>query len=151
MKKTIGIAVVVTLGLFVGAEVVGRPGFVPGFGPPAFAGGAGPWASAGLTSEQSAKLQAIRQDALKEIAPLQQDLFQKTSDLRNLTASRKPDEAKISALQKEILSIQGQLQKKGTKFRLEAQKVAPEQPDRLSAYGPGPGFAPGRARMGRPW
>ena len=173
MKKLAVITVIVALGLLVGAMTarsfgppfgfgpfgpgaVGGPGFGPGFGPPGFAGGFGPWGSAsGLTSEQSAKLQALQQEALKEVTPLRDDLFKKTAELRVLMASRSPDEAKISALQKETLAIQGKLQEKGTKLRLEAQKIVPEMGARF-AYGPGPGFgppgfAPGRARMGAPW
>jgi hypothetical protein len=95
MKKLAVIAVFVALGLFVGAVVarsygpgfgpfgpgaVGGPGNGAGFGPPGFAGGAGPWGSAaGLTSEQSAKLQALREEALKEVTPLRDDLFRKTA------------------------------------------------------------------------
>lgn len=70
--------------------------------------------------------------------------------------NKNPDTAKISAVQKEILATQGKLQEKGTKFRLEAQQVAPELQTRFASgtgpgFGPGPGFAPGKARMGRPW
>jgi Spy/CpxP family protein refolding chaperone len=164
MKKTLGIVVVVALGLFVGAAVAFSygPGFGPfgpgaagrpGFGPPGFAGGFGPWGSAsGLTSEQSAKLQAIREEALKEIAPLRDELFQKITDLRGLVTNRTPDEAKVSALQNEIQALQGELQEKGTKFRLEAQKVVPEPQDRFGASGPGPGFGPRSGfGPGRPW
>jgi Spy/CpxP family protein refolding chaperone len=164
MKRTLGITVVVALGLFVGAAVALSygPGFGPfgpgaagrpGFGPPGFAGGFGPWGSAsGLTSEQSAKLQAIREEALKEVAPLRDELFQRITDLRGLMASQSPDEAKISALQNEIHALQGELQEKGAKFRLEAQNVVPELQDRFGASGPGPGFRPGFGfGPGRPW
>jgi len=164
MKKTLGITVVVALGIFVGAAVALSygPGFGPfgpgaagrpGFGPPGFAGGFGPRGSAdSLTPEQSAKLQAIREEALKELAPLREELFQKMADLRGLMASQNPDETKISALQSEIQAIQGELQGKGTKFRLEAQKVVPELQDRFGANGPGPGFGPRSGfGPGRPW
>jgi Spy/CpxP family protein refolding chaperone len=143
MKKITVITVVVALALFAGAIVafsygpgfgpfgpgaVGRPGFSPGFGPPAFAAGFGPWRSgSGLTSEQSAKFQAIREEALKEVGPLREEFFQKTAELRSLMATENPDKAKISELQKEILALRGKLQEKGTKFRLEAQKTASEQ------------------------
>jgi Spy/CpxP family protein refolding chaperone len=169
MKRTLGITVVVALGLFVGAAVALSygPGFGPfgpgaagrpGFGPPGFAGGFGPWGSAAsLTSEQSTRLQTIREEALKEVAPLRDELFQRITDLRGLMASQSPDEAKISALQNEIQALQGELQEKDTKFRLEAQEVVPELQDRFGSsnpgpgFGPGPGFARGRAGMGRPW
>ena len=139
MKKTIVIAIVAALGLFVGVAVaisygpgfgpgaMGRPGFGPGFGPPGFAGGFGPWGSASdLTAEQSAKLQALQEETLKEIGPLQQELFQKIAELRGLMTSRNPDEEKISALQKEVLALRGELQEKAAKVRLEVQKVVPE-------------------------
>jgi Spy/CpxP family protein refolding chaperone len=163
MKKILGITVVVALALFVGVTVALSygPGFGPfgpgaagrpGFGPPGFAGGIGPWGSAaGLTAEQSAKLEAIREEALKEVAPLRDELFQKITDLRDLMRGQDSDEAKISALQNEIQALRGELQEKGTKFRLEAQKVVPELQDRFGASGPGPGFARGRAGIGRSW
>jgi Spy/CpxP family protein refolding chaperone len=162
MKKTLGITVVVVLALFVGAAVAlsNGPGFGPfgpgaagrpGFGPPGFVGGFGPWRSAaGLTSEQSARLQAIREEALKEVAPLRDELFRKMVDLRGLMASQSPDEAMISSLQNEIQALRDGLQEKGTKFRLEAQQVLPELQDRFGASGPGPGPGPGFAQ-GRPW
>jgi Spy/CpxP family protein refolding chaperone len=167
MKKTIVIAIVVALCLFVGVAValsygpgfgpfgpgaIGRPAFGQGVGPPGFAGGFGPWGStSSLTAEQSAKLKALREETLKEIGPLQQQLFQKIADLRGLMTSRNPDEEKISALQKEVLAMRGELQEKAEKVRLEVQKVVPELQSRLGGFGPGPGFAPGRARMIRPW
>jgi Spy/CpxP family protein refolding chaperone len=173
MKKTVIIVVVVALGLSLGAVVAFSygPGFGPfgpagrpGFGPPGFAGGVGPWGSAtGLTPEQSNKLQAIREETLKEVIPLREDLFRKAGELRLLMASKNPDTAKISALQNDVLAIQGRLQETGEKFRAEAQNVVPELQERIAAngpdagfgpgrgFGPGPGFGPGRPPMGRPW
>ena len=166
MKKLAVIAVVVVVGFFVAVAVArsfgppfgpgaaGPPAFASGFGPPAFAGPFGPWgAPSGLTSEQSVKLQALQQEAFKEVTPLRDDLFKKSAELRLLMASKNPDEARISALQKEILAIRGKLEEKAIKLRLEAQKIVPELGTRY-AYGPRPGFGPPGftpGRVGPPW
>jgi len=166
MKKLAVIAVVVVVGFFVAVAVArsfgppfgpgaaGPPAFASGFGPPAFAGPFGPWgAPSGLTSEQSVKLQALQQEAFKEVTPLRDDLFKKTAELRLLLASKNPDQAKISALQKEISADQAKLEETGTKLRSEAQKIVPEIGTRF-VWGPGPGFGPPgftRGRPGPPW
>jgi Spy/CpxP family protein refolding chaperone len=173
MKKITMIAVVVAVGLFVGAALALSWG--PGFGPfggmagPPFGQGFGPpWAAPGsgagegfgppfglgaipdLTAEQSAQMEALQKGFLEEIEPLREALLQKITELRSLTASGKTDQAKVSSLQKEILTLQGQLREKGAEFGLEMQQIlTPDQKARLSAYGPGPGMA--RAMRGRMW
>lgn len=172
MKKITVIAVVVALGLCVGAALALSQG--PGFGPwgpaagPPFGQGFGPWAASGpgagegfgppfrfgaipdLTAEQSAQMEALQKGFLEEIGPLREALLQKRTELQSLMASGKTDQATVSSLQKEILTLQGQLREKGAAFGLEMQQIlTPEQKARLSAYGPGPGMA--RGMMGRMW
>jgi Spy/CpxP family protein refolding chaperone len=85
---------------------------------------------------------------LDEIAPLREELFKKSTELRSLWLIQNPDQAKITALQKEILNLNSKLQEKGTNLRLEIRKVlTPEQQAQMSLYGPGMGR--GMGKMGR--
>jgi len=145
MKKTIVISLVVALGLALVATVAlaWGPGFGPwfgrGFGGPAY--GSPPIPN--LTAEQSSKIQTLREASLKEIEPLQKDLWTKRTELRNLWLSSNADPAVITAKQKEISDLQAKLQEKATNLVLEIRKVlTPEQLAQLPAFSQGAGFAP---------
>ena len=151
MKKTfvVGLSLVLGLALVATVALAWGPGFGPrfgrGFGGPAF--GVPPIPD--LTAEQSAQIQALRDGFLKEIEPLQKELFAKGTDLRSLWSSSNPDPAAVTAKQKEIQELQSKLQEKATSLGLEIRKVlTPEQLAQLpafsqdSAFGPGAGFGP---------
>lgn len=143
MKRYMVIGLVMALALCLIAELALARG--PGYG---MGGGYGPGygyaAIPNLTSEQSAKLQSLQQEHLKDVAPLQQDLLKKKTELRSLWLGQNPDQVKVTALQKEVLALQGKLQEKGTAYRLEARKVlTPEQQAQVSAFGPGYGRGKG--------
>jgi len=145
MKKTTIIVLSLTLALALMATVAlawgpGRGyGMGPGYGTPAIPN---------LTAEQSSKIQALQKAHLDETTPLQQDLLKKKTELRGLWLTQNPDQAKITALQKEILNLNSKLQEKGTNLRLEIRKVlTPEQQAQMSLYGPGMGR--GMGKMGR--
>jgi Spy/CpxP family protein refolding chaperone len=154
MKKTFVVGLCLALGLALVATVTLAWG--PGFGP-RFARGFGGAAYGvppipDLTIEQSAQIQALRDGFLKEIEPLQKELFAKQTELRTLWSSPSSEPSAISAKQKEIFNLQAQLQKKGTNLGLEIRKIlTPEQLAQMPAFsqdtsfGPGPGFGP---RMG---
>ena len=127
LSLTLAVALIATLALAWG------PGFGRGFGfgPPPFAN---------LTTEQSAQIQALQQANLKEIAPLQQELLAKGTELRSLWASPNPDQAVITAKQKAIFDLRSRLQEKAYNLGLEMQKVVP--PEQRGTFGPGPGFGP---------
>jgi len=100
-----------------------------------------------LTAEQASKIQAIGQGYLKEITPFRQQILAKRLELRSLWLSPNPDQAKINALQKEILNLIGQIQEKSTSARLEIRQVlTSEQQARLLGYGLHMGC--GKGRMG---
>lgn len=143
MKKKIliGLLVIFTIA-FVASIAMAGPGFgrgmgsYPGFGVPPIAN---------LTPEQASKIQAIQQAHLKDIAPLQQQLLSKRTELRAEWLSSNPNQAKIVSLQKEILSLQGKIQEKATNTRFEVRKVlTPEQQSQLAVYGFGMGHGKGR-------
>jgi len=124
----------------------------------AFAGGMGRGFGAGygysypaipnLTAEQSSQIQALQKAHMDETAPLQEELFKKRTELRSLWLTPNPDQAAITAKQKEILNLQTKLQEKGTNFRLEISKLlTPEQQAQLATYGSG--FGPRTGKMGR--
>ncbi|MCX5810332.1 MAG: Spy/CpxP family protein refolding chaperone [Proteobacteria bacterium] len=151
MKKNIliGIVVVFALALVASAAMAWNPGYGRGEG---YGPGYGNPPIPNLTPEQATKIQTIQQATFKEIAPLQQQLFAKKTELRGLWLSQTPDQAKINALQKDILNISAQLQEKTTNARFEMRKaLTPEQQAQLTAYGPGMGYGMGRmgGRMGR--
>lgn len=146
MKKTfvvglglaLGLALVATLALAWGPGF--RPGFGRGFRGPAF--GVPPIPD--LTDDQSTQIQDLRDGFLEEIEPLQEGLYTKGTELRNLWLSSNRDQSAIAAMQKETFDLQSKLREKATTFGLEIRKVlTPEQLAQLPAFGPGPGFGPG--------
>jgi zinc resistance-associated protein len=85
----------------------------------------GPYAygSANVTPEKAAQLQSLREFFLKDITPLQNELFAKRTEMRTLWSSANPDEGQITALQRDMQGLQGQLQEKRLQFNLEARKL----------------------------
>jgi len=134
MKRVviIGLSLALALAVVAAVALAWGPGFGRGFGfgPP----------FANLTAEQSAQVQALQQAYLKEISPLQQELFAKGMELRSVWASPNPDQAVITAKQKEIFDLRSRLQEKAYNLGLEMQKVVP--PEQRGTFGPGPGFGP---------
>ena len=144
---TLALALVATIAFAWGPRF--GPGFGPSFGVGRGYGYQGP-PVANLTPEQSSKIQTLQQAYLKEMAPLQQELLAKGTELRSLWLAPKPDAAVITAKQKEVFDLQSRLQEKATSLGLEIQKVlTPEQKAELNTYGPrmrrgpGLGFGPG--------
>ena len=82
-----------------------------------------PYDTANLTADQAAQLQTLRESFLKEVAPLQSEMFAKKSEMRNLWAASSPDGGRIAGLQKDLLEIQGQVQERRLQFNLECRKV----------------------------
>lgn len=144
-KSVIGLGLVLALALM--ATVAFAGGMGRGFGTEF---GYGYPAIPNLTAEQSSKIQALQKAHLDEIAPLQQDLLKKKAELRSLWLSPTPDQAKITALQKEILNLQAKITEKGTNLKLEIRKVlTPEQQAQMAAFGPGMGHGMKVGCMGR--
>jgi len=146
-RKTIiiGLSLTLALALVATAALARGPGYGRGYG---VGPGCGYPAIPNLTAEQSSQIQALQKAHLDEIAPLQEDLFKKRTEIRSLWLTQNPDSAVITAKQKEILNLQTKLHENGTNFRLEISKLlTPEQQAQISTFGPGMG--PGMGRMGR--
>jgi periplasmic protein CpxP/Spy len=119
----------------------------PGYGPCARGDFQGP-AGLNLTAEQTSKIKEIRDAQWKEMKPLQERAFTKRDELRKLWLEPNPDEAKITAAQKEMRFLRDQMQDKTTAFRLEAAKVlTPEQKEKIGSFGKDCGFGHGRGPM----
>jgi Spy/CpxP family protein refolding chaperone len=156
MKKTtiVCLGLILVVALVATVALAWGPGFGPGFGR-GFRGPAyGIPPIPNLTAEQSAQIQALRDGFLKEIEPLQKELYEKGQEFRNLWQSPNPDQTTVAAKQKEMIDLETQLQGKATNLGLEIRKVlTPEQLAQMPAagrgFGPGMGFGPMMGPKGR--
>ena len=157
MKKIviIGLSLILAMVLVAAVALAWGPGFGRGFG---MGPGYGPPGNlfANLTPEQSAKIQSLQQAHLQAVAPLQQELLAKGTELRSLSLNQNADPAVIGAKQKEILNLRSKLQEMSNNLRLQIREVlTPEQQAQFDSFGPrrgmGPrmGSGPGMGPMGR--
>jgi Spy/CpxP family protein refolding chaperone len=85
----------------------------------------------------------LRDGFLKEIEPLQKELYSMGTELRNLWQSPNPDQATVEAKQKEMFNLRSQIQEESTNLGVEIRKVlTPEQLAELPAFNQGAGFGP---------
>lgn len=90
-----------------------------------------------LTSKQREKINILRETHLKDIKPLQEQLYIKSRELRDLWLARTPDRESILPLQNEVQALRNQLMDKLTTYRLDAwQLLTPEQQAKIRLYGP---------------
>jgi Spy/CpxP family protein refolding chaperone len=156
MKKIviIGLSVILAMALVATIALAWGPGMGRGFG---MGPGFGPAANlfANLTPEQSAKIQSLQQAHLQAIAPIQQELLAKGTELRSLSLDPNADPAVIGTKQKEIWSLRSGIQEMANNLRLQIREIlTPEQQAQFDTFGPrrgmGPrmGFGPGMGPMG---
>jgi Spy/CpxP family protein refolding chaperone len=153
MKKTtiIGLGLILVLALMATIALAWGPGSGPGFG----RGFGGPASGSppipNLTAEQSTQIQALREAFLKEVEPLQKELYTKGTEFRSLWSNPNADQTAIIAKQKEILDLQFNLQEKAANLGLEIRNVlTPEQLAQLPAFSQGAGFGPRGMGFGPP-
>ena len=97
-----------------------------------------------LNAEQVTKLITLREAHLRDIKPLQDQMYSKRGELRLLWLERTPNQNNILAAQKELQTLRDKLYEKGTTFRLETTKVlTPEQQAQVQTYGAGRGYGYG--------
>lgn len=90
-----------------------------------------------LTAEQREKINTLREAHLKDIKPLQNQLYVKSRELKDLWLAKTPDRESILDLQKEVQALRNQLMDKLTTYRLDAwQLLTPEQQAKVRPYGP---------------
>jgi Spy/CpxP family protein refolding chaperone len=144
MKRTVvALGLVGVLALIASAAFAWGPGWGRGFAP-----GYGPGlAAANLSQDQIARIQKIQSDRYAEMTKVRSEIFAKRAELQALFREPTLDQAKIAAKQKEITTLQAQMQEKGLAARTAvAEVLTPEQRAQLPAFGPGmgPGFGSGR-------
>jgi len=106
----------------------GGPGGGPGYGP-------GPQ----MTKEEFAQFQAKRAAFLKDTLQLRQTKAIKRIELRTELAQVKPDQAKIKALQDELIDLRAQLAKKANDAGLPGYGFGR---GKGRGFGPGMGYGP---------
>jgi Spy/CpxP family protein refolding chaperone len=88
-----------------------------------------------LTPDQTAKLAEIRNARIKEMMPLQEQMFAKRNQIKALWLDKSPDQDKIIAAQKEMRSLRDQMQDRITANRIESLKVlTPAQQEIVKAH-----------------
>jgi protein CpxP len=116
----------------------------PGYGPCARGDFQGP-AGLNLTTEQTAKIKEMRETQRKEMKPLREQMFTKRDEIRKLWLEPNPDQAKITAAQKEMRSFRDQMEDRMTAYHLESVKIlTPEQREKIGSFGQGRGSGHGR-------
>ncbi len=114
-------------------------------------GGRGYWGD--LSDEQIARLDKERQDFYEATADLRDALYQKELELRSELAKPEPDAQKAAGLQKEISSLESELDQKRLDHQIKMRKDFPRFGSRGYGYGPrgmgrgmyggGGGYGPG--------
>lgn len=104
-----------------------------------------------LTADQKARIEVLRDALRRDIGPLQEQMFSKRGELKQLWLQASPDKEKILAVQKEIRAIRDQIQDKAIAHRVDVFNIlTPEQQEKVKTFlgkrGPGPG---GMGRGGR--
>ncbi|EFK06080.1 conserved hypothetical protein [delta proteobacterium NaphS2] len=140
MKK-----LVTVLGIVLLVGVMAYPVFARGWG---YGGGPGYcwWdrgGNASYTAEQQQQLNNLDQKFFNETATLRNNIWTKQNEMSILLNGENPDPAKLQALQKEINGLKNQMAEKRLEYRLETNKVAPN-----NTYSRGYGRGYGRGMMG---
>jgi Spy/CpxP family protein refolding chaperone len=149
MKKTYMMMAAVILVVTATLAFAGSRGPGLGMGPIA---GMPPFALSGLdlTEEQNRQIQDLQETRQLEIAPLQNELFNKRAELRLMWSEPGPDQEQFLAEQQEMFELQRKLQEKGTQYQLALRNIlTPEQRDKLADFGPGAGRGPRGMMRGR--
>ena len=134
----------------------------PGYGMRGGGWGQGPRGYGGqgyqsdMSEEDIAKLDKERQAFFEATSDLKENLYQKELELRSELAKPEPDAKKAAGIQKEISSLESELDQKRLDHRIKMRKDFPRSAFRGDGYGPrgrgmgrgmyggGGGYGPGR-------
>jgi Spy/CpxP family protein refolding chaperone len=126
--------------------------------------GGGMMGAMNLSPDQAGKLFDLKEKFKNDPAATRKQMMVKHAELAALWKAEKPDQAAITAKQKEVNALRDQMQEKRTAFQLEARKISPELaqacgrgmghgmgggmgrgmgPGGCPMVGPGPGAGPG--------
>src|SRR4030066_1135031 len=106
--------------------------------------GCGPGAM-NLTPDQAGKFFDLKEKFHNDTAAARKQMMVKHAELAALWKAEKPDQAAITAKQKELNALRDQMQEKRTAFQLETRKISPEL-----AQGFGRGMGGGMGHGGCP-
>ena len=141
------LALSLTLGL--AASSWARPG--GGMGGGKMGGkGCGMMGAMNLTPDQAGKFFDLKEKFHNDTASVRKQMMIKHAELAALWKAEKPDQAAITAKQKEVNALRDQMQEKRTAFKLEARKISPELAQGFGrgmrgGKGQGSGMGPGSA------
>jgi zinc resistance-associated protein len=148
----ISIVVVLALALTVGLAASSWAG--PGHGGMGGGMGCGMMGGMNLSPEQAGKLFDLKEKFRSDTAQVRKQMIIKGAELAALWKAENPDEKAITAKQKELNALRGQMQEKSVPFRLEARKIAPQLAKAFGhgmgggMGGHGGGMGPGGCPMG---
>jgi len=136
---------------------MGQCGMGPGMGKGQCGMGAGMGCGMGhgmnfmqLPPEQAAKAFDLRQKFMNDTAEMRKQMWVKQAELREMWQAKEPDQAKITAKQKEISAVRDQLQEKATAFKLDMRKEFPNIASSAGCPMMGGGKGPGGCPMTPP-
>lgn len=122
--------------------LVGRPTNAQGWRGPHHGG-----AVVDLTAEQQKQLSELRAGMHQQMQPVRNEMFAKSSELRQLWLAPTPDRKAIQDKQQELDQLRKQMQDARTEHHLAALNVlTPAQREKAQAAGAG--YGPGRGRGG---
>ena len=87
--------------------------------------GCGPGAM-NLSPDQAGKFFDLKEKFRNDTAAGRKQMMVKRAELAALWKAEKPDQAAITAKQKEVNALRDQMQEQRTAFQLEARKISPE-------------------------
>jgi zinc resistance-associated protein len=87
--------------------------------------GCGPGAM-DLSPDQAGKFFDLKEKFRNDTAEMRKQMMVKHAELAALWKAEKPDQAAITAKQREVNALRDQMQEKRTAFQLEARKISPE-------------------------
>ena len=142
MKKVVKVSLLLVLALGLGLGLAAAAGAQPmGKGM-----GHGPGHMMNLTPEQAGKLFDLKEKFHTDTSALRKQMWIKRAELAALWKAEKPDQAAITAKQKELNALRDQVQEKMTAFRIEAKKIDPNFAMGMGkgmGWGHGCGMGPG--------
>ena len=141
--KTSKISIVVVLALALTLGLAASSWARPGGGGMGCGMGGGMMGAMNLSPDQAGKLFDLKEKCRTDTAAARKQMMVKHAELAALWKAEKPDQAAITAKQKEVNALRDQMQEKRTAFQLEARKIAPEL-----AQGFGCGMGRGMGGMG---
>lgn len=105
-----------------------------------------------ITPEQAGQLFDLKQQFMNDTASIRKAMWMKRAEIAALWKAETPDQAKITAKQKEMNALREQMQEKMVAFRIQARKIAPMGPGmgmgKGMGMGPGAGMGMGMAMAG---